>query len=376
MLAVWIAWGFAVLYACLQGYYLYYWKKTPSYNLSNTDKITSGVSIVIVARNESANIRLCLKSILKQTVSKELFEIIVIDDHSTDDTLDKIREIDSEQIHLFRLKDYPEYIYEPAYKKSGITLAVDKARFENILVSDADCVYNEDWLSITLHSFQQTNSVFQTGPVLLTNSDSLLEKMQEVEQLTLMLITGSGIKSGLHDIASGANMLFSKTAFKKVKGYEGNYHYPSGDDMFLIEKMRTAYPNQISFLKSAKASVYTQGKKTWESLIQQRLRWAGKNKGLKNHVIKNLWSFVGLYHLFLVLTFATAVLALTPWKPFLILLIGKWLADYFIINNAATFFKRTDLIRLFVTLQMFYFYYIVRLSWAMLLGKKGDWREA
>jgi biofilm PGA synthesis N-glycosyltransferase PgaC len=144
--------------------------------------------------------------------------------------------------------------------------------------------------------------------------------------------------------------------------------------MFLIEKMRTAYPNQISFLKSAKAAVYTQGKKTWASLIQQRLRWAGKNKGLKNHVIKNVWSFVGLYHLLLVLTFATAVLALTPWKPFMILLIGKWLADYFVINNAATFFKRTDLVRLFVTLQIFYFYYIMRLSFAMLLGKKGDWR--
>jgi biofilm PGA synthesis N-glycosyltransferase PgaC len=224
MLAVWIIWGFAILYACLQGYYLYYWIKTPAPQLPATDGITAGVSIVIVARNESTNIQACLKSILKQNLSKELYEIIIVDDHSTDDTLDKIREIDSEQIQSFRLKDYPEYIYEPAYKKSGITLAVDKAKFLNIMVTDADCMYGEDWLSNTLNGFQQSKSVFQTGPVLLSNSDTLLEKMQEAEQLTLMLITGAGISSGLHDIASGANMLFSKTAFKKVKGYEGNYH--------------------------------------------------------------------------------------------------------------------------------------------------------
>ncbi len=375
MLVVWIAWVFALLYTCLQGYYLYYWIKTPVFQSTSDNPVDIGTSIVIVARNESNNIQACLKSILKQTISKDRFEIIIIDDHSTDDTLNKIREITSQQIQCYRLKDYPEYIYEPAYKKSGITLAVDKARFETIIVTDADCIHGENWLNTTLEAFIKSNSVFQTGPVILSGSDTLMEKMQEAEQLTLMLISASGIRSGLHDIASGANMIFSKAVFKKVKGYEGNYHYASGDDMFLIEKMRTAYPDQISFLKSAKASVYTQGKKSWDSLIAQRLRWAGKNKGLKSQVIKNLWSFVGLYHLLLVVTFSTAVLALTPWKPFLILLIVKWLADYFIINNAATFFKRTDLIRLIITLQILYFYYILRLSLAMLLGRKGDWRE-
>ena len=44
----------------------------------------------------------------------------------------------------------------------------------------------------------------------------------------------------------------------------------------------------------------------------QRLRWAGKNKGLDRRVIKNLWSFVGLYHLFLILTFATGSVRTHP----------------------------------------------------------------
>lgn len=369
-----MAWGFAALYMGLQGYYLYHWIKSPVYKPTIKAEIKTGASVIIIARNESGSIQACLKSLLHQSFPKELYEIIIIDDHSNDDTIDKIRELQNGQIQCFRLRDYPEYIYEPAYKKSGITLGIDKSRFETIIVTDADCLFGEDWLHTTLDSFLHSNSVFQTGPVILSKGDTLLEKMQEAEQLTLMLITGAGISSGLHDIASGANMVFSKDAFRKVKGYQGNYHYASGDDMFLIEKMRTAFPTQISFLKSAQAAVYTGSKKTWDSLIQQRLRWAGKNKGLDRRVIKNLWSFVGLYHLFLILTFATAVFALTPWKPFLILLVGKWLADYFVINSAAAFFHRSDLVRLFVPLQTMYFGYIIRLSLAMGLGKKGDWR--
>lgn len=374
MLAVWIAWGFAILYACLQAYYIYNWIKTPEYKPTLSNESATGVSIVIIARNESANIQACLKSILKQNLSGDQFEIIVVDDHSTDDTIDKVRELNNGQIQLFRLMDYPEYIHEPAFKKSGITLALDKSKFEKILVTDADCVHGEDWLKTTVRSFDSRDNVFQTGPVVIKNDESLLEKMQGVEQLSLMLITSAGISSGLHDIANGANMIFSKAAFKEIDGYAGNYQYASGDDMFLIEKMRIAFPNKISFLKSDKAIVYTRGKNTWDALIGQRLRWAKKNRGLKSQVIKNLWRFVGLYHLFLMLSFITAILALTPWNSFLILLLAKWLADYFVVNSSASFFKRADLVRLFVTLQMFYFWYVLRLSFAMLTGKKGDWR--
>ena len=375
MMVIWLAWLFAIGYGCLQGYYLYHWLKQPSERSFTDIDLSKGATIVIVAHNESENIQACINSILQQQYPQELYEVIIVDDHSTDDTIAKINAINAEHIQCLRLIDFPEYINEPAFKKSAIALAVDQARYENIVVTDADCVYHENWLSTTLSAFIQKNRVFQTGPVLLTNGNSLLEKMQETEQLALMLITDAGISSGLHDIANGANMIFTKEAFKKVDGYEGNYQFASGDDMFLIEKMRAAYPNQIAFLKSTDATAFTKGKTTWNDLIAQRLRWAGKNKGLKSKSIQNIWSFVGLYHLLLLLTFVAAILALIPWTPFLTLLIGKWLSDYFVINAAATFFKRAELVRLFVTLQLYYFWYIIRLSLAMAFRKNSDWRQ-
>jgi biofilm PGA synthesis N-glycosyltransferase PgaC len=200
-----------------------------------------------------------------------------------------------------------------------------------------------------------------------------LEKMQEIEMLAFMLITGGGIHSGLHDLANGANMAFRKSAFQNVKGYEGNYHFPSGDDMFLIEKMRSVFPHHIHFTKSLEASAWTYGKTNWTDLIKQRLRWASKNNGLRNKNISLTWWFVGLLHISLFLFLLLAIFHVTTWKPFLILLSSKWVADYFLLHQAATFFHRISVLRHFILSQILYSCYLFLVCTNMLMGKKSDW---
>ena len=146
MITLGIALGFAVVYFLLQLYYFIYWQSTPKISSTNDFTAVEGVTIVVVARNEAPTIRKCLQGLLDQHYPSELFEIIVVDDHSTDNTVEVIKEMDHPQIKLYQLKDYPAYIKTPAFKKSGITLAVDKASFENIIVTDADCIHPENWL--------------------------------------------------------------------------------------------------------------------------------------------------------------------------------------------------------------------------------------
>jgi cellulose synthase/poly-beta-1,6-N-acetylglucosamine synthase-like glycosyltransferase len=373
MIALWIALGFSLCYFLLQAYYLLFWSKAPKVSIHSSYTPTEGVTVVIVARNEAQSIEACLQSILRQQYPDHLYEIIVVDDHSTDNTSDVVKGIADNRIRIFQLKDYPAFIKAPAYKKSGITLAVDKAKYETVIVTDADCMHEENWLRTIMYAFQHDAAVFMTAPVLLNPGKSMLEKMQETEQLTLMLITGAGITSALHDLANGANMAFRKSAFAQVNGYQGNEQYASGDDMFLIEKMRAAFPDKISFVKSTDATVYTSGKKDWASLLKQRLRWAGKNKGLGNKTINRIWVFVGAYQILLVVLLLTAIFHFTSSWPFLLVFCAKWTADYMLIATSAAFFKRTAVLRYFVPLQFFYTYYILRLGLMMILGKKGDW---
>ena len=375
MLLLGLAVMFALLYLGIQVYYFVYWQKTPIADTAPLSSIRIGATVVIIARNEANNISQCLRDLLDQDYPADLMEIIVIDDHSTDQTADVVRSMNDPRIACYALSDFQEYIRPPAFKKSAIKLAVDRARYDTIVVTDADCHHPASWLTRTVYHFHQRHASFQTGPVMITRGDSMLERLQETEQMLLMIITGAGITSALHDIASAANMAFSKKAFLTVGGYQGNEHYASGDDMFLVEKMREAFPDQIYFLKSIHATVTTDGKKTWHDLFQQRLRWAGKNKGLQNSLINRIWLFVGSYHILMIMSVILALLSIGSWWAVMILFGIKWLTDFMLLRSVTSFFQKKYLLRDFIPLQFLYGYYLVALGILMIMGKKGDWQR-
>ena len=373
MLLILCAVTVAALYFFLQLYYLYHWKNIPVSMPPENFTPSTPLTIVIVAHNEEENIVSCLNGILSQSYPAELMEIIVVDDRSTDRTATLIRELNSPLIQLLMLEDYPEYIHAPAFKKSGIELAVGMSKHDWIVMTDADCMHGSYWLSSIAYAREASDAVFLAGPVLMEGSNSLLVKMQQMENLAFMLITGAGIQSGLHGMANGANMSFSKHAFHMVNGYEGNYQYASGDDMFLIEKMKEKYPGQISFIKSTFAGAITSAKESWNAFIRQRLRWAGKNKGLRKRTISFIWTFIAMYHVALLITFILALLNVTGWWPFLILLGVKWISDLLLLRKSASFFGQRINILHFIPLQVLYSFYLGYVGWLLMLGKKGDW---
>ena len=363
----------ASLYVFLQCYYLFYWKKTPRLSVPSTFTPKTKFSIIIVARNEENNIAHCLNGILAQHYPKGFFEILVINDRSSDDTIGRVRNIHSFTIRLFDLKDFPEFIHAPAYKKSGITLGVHLATHEWIVVCDADCTHGPDWLRTMAFAVESASHLFLTAPIILTGKNDLITQMQQTENQAFMVITAAGIRSALHDIANGANMAFAKTAFTDVNGYEGNYHYASGDDMFLIEKMRKKIGDRIGFVKSYEAAAITAAKESWSTLLRQRIRWAGKNKGLKRSFIRIIWGFIGIYHVALFITLCLALLSLISLWPFLILFIPKLLIDFILIKTGADFLKQKTSVLLFIPLLIMYTFYILYLGMNVMLRKKGDW---
>ncbi|HZV71229.1 MAG TPA: glycosyltransferase [Saprospiraceae bacterium] len=364
---------FASAYLLLQLYYVWHWLKTPEIRVPDPYIPSLKISVIVVAHNEEDSIESCIEGILKQQYPQELFEIIVIDDRSSDTTVEKIKKMESHLVRIFHLTDHPEFIHAPAYKKSGIELAVHMARHDWIVVTDADCIHPSEWLRNISYAQSSTDAVFLAAPINYISGKSMLEKMQAMEMSVLMLITAAGIKSGLHDMANGANMSFSKKAFLEVNGYEGNYQYSSGDDMFLIEKMRSAFPDKISFIKSREAIVETYPHQDWNSLLKQRLRWAGKNKGLKSQVIRLIWLFVGFYHVLIVVACVFVLFHFSTWWSLFILLTVKWIADALLLYHTFSFFKKRLNFFYFIPLQIIYSFYVLALGCNMVVGKKSDW---
>lgn len=370
-----IALGFAMCYAALQGYYVWHWQRLEHDQQETSEPALPGVSIIIAARNEASHISRTLTGLLRQEYPADRFEIIVIDDHSEDETMALARSFPSTHVRAVSLSQFPAFLHPPAFKKSAITLGVDMARFEHLVVTDADCQHPPSWLRSVMSACITHDVAYQTSPVLLCGGHRGVEKMQEIEQLALMLITGAGLHSGLHAMANGANMAFTREAFRAVNGYEGNWSYASGDDMFLIEKMKDAFPHRVRFHASPSAVVYTLPKPDWTSLLRQRMRWAGKNKGLQRRTIERIWSFVGLYHLVMLTLVTVGLLQWISLWPGLIMFVVKWIFDFVVVRMAAIHFQRTDVIRYFIPLQILYTYYILRLGWSMWRHHVDDWQR-
>src|SRR5690606_12288350 len=109
------------------------WAALPSFSKKSTPK--TKVSVLIAARNEAANIGRTLSDILAQDFPEELLEIIVVDDHSTDDTAAVVRSFAGQGVKLLKLDESQPL---NSYKKKAISVAIEKATGDFIVTTDAD----------------------------------------------------------------------------------------------------------------------------------------------------------------------------------------------------------------------------------------------
>ena len=94
--------------------------------------------------------------------------------------------------------------------------------------------------------------------------------------MTLQGITGASVFKKVHAMCNGANLAYQKDVFFEVGGFEGIDQVASGDDMLLMHKIQTRYPNEIMFLKSKDVIVTTRAAESLKEFINQRIRWASK----------------------------------------------------------------------------------------------------
>ena len=284
ILFLFFSFSILLLYISIILSYIYGW-----YHLSvYSDELIKEelVTVVIVARNEGNNIEKCLNSIYNQVYKRSNIQLIVVDDNSVDDTKEKINKFilqhSDMNVQLISL-DINKGEFS---KKVGITKAITFAKGEIIICTDADCLHHSNWIKTILKLFEKTQSVFITGPVFYKGNNSFIEDILNVELASLMGITGGSIYGGFPMMSNGANMAFKKSVFESIGGYHDNLKILSGDDQFLMLKIREKYPKGICFVKSRQAIVSTNMPYNSIAFINQRVRWASKTNSIDNWYVK------------------------------------------------------------------------------------------
>ncbi|MFM7022380.1 MAG: glycosyltransferase [Flavobacteriales bacterium] len=273
------------------------WNKRYTANVTEPEL---GITVVIPFRNEEENLPACLTS-LKNTEGNFRYEFIFVDDHSADRSVDIINDAALPASRLLRLTDTHG-------KKAAIAKAVGAARYDYIILLDADSTVTPGWLQSMLLTAVSGNFRAVGALVKFREEKSFLNKFLNVEMASLMGITAGGINLGFPVLANGTNFLFSKEVFQAVGGYS-NDRFASGDDVFLLQKIVEKFgAKSIAFNSDEIATVTTKAPSSFIKLLQQRVRWAGKTKGYR-FLARMFTAFVGLYNIMMALAVVSLVFA-------------------------------------------------------------------
>jgi cellulose synthase/poly-beta-1,6-N-acetylglucosamine synthase-like glycosyltransferase len=377
-----IAFLFLLVYAGLIIYYRQSWNSILDFRFQISDfKPVTKISVIIPARNEGQNIGGCLNSIVNQPYPKHLFEVLIVDDHSTDNTAAIVLSYQLQNIKLISLKDFVAANEINSYKKKAIEIAIQQAAGELIITTDADCIVPQNWLQTIAAFYQQKKPDLIVMPIAINCSNKFIEIFQALDFMTLQGITGASVHKKFHSMCNGANLAYTKKAFNAVNGFKGIDAIASGDDMLLMHKIYQQNPNGIAYLNSAAVIVQTAAVKTIGEFFNQRIRWASKADKYEDKRIFGVLLIVYLFNCLLVVIPVVAIFSNVQCSMFnvqcsmsgvwLLLLLLKTVTELFFLFPVAKFFNKQLLLWWFPLMQPFHIVYTVIAGW---LGKFGNYK--
>ncbi|UCH66606.1 MAG: glycosyltransferase [Ignavibacterium sp.] len=330
------------------------------------------VSIIIPFRNESENIINNVQSLKKQNYPIERYEVIYVDDNSTDDSFPKLNGF--KKPDNIRVLSLPKEYSPNAHKKRAIRYGIEQSKGEIIVTTDADCTYTENWLNSLVNNFDEETG-FISGPVEFKDNSIVFSKLQKLEFAGL-IITGAGlIGRGKPIICNAANIAYRKKVYDEVQGFEYDMDLSSGDDELLMQKIAQDTEYKVMFSLDRKSIVKTAPNNSISEFYHQRKRWASKGFFYKN---KNLVIKLILIYLFYVGLIVQPLLIIFHPISFAVILIlsilFKLFLEYLILKKGKSLLFTSLSLNWFVPSELLQVPYIVFAGFAGAFGN-FHWKE-
>jgi len=225
------------------------------------------VSIIIAAKNEAHNLIQNLPFFLKQ--KHHNFEIILIDDHSSDATF-KIMEQFKLQNASFLITVIRLNNNSNGNKKLALTKGIEVAKYQNLLFTDADCrPSSNNWIGLMTSKLVKKDIVLGYGAYKKIKG-SWLNKLIRFETLITALQYFSYAKIGLPYMGVGRNLAYKKDLFFNANGFYKHINIKSGDDDLFINEVATK--NNTSICYHPKAHTISKVHTSFKKWIHQKKR--------------------------------------------------------------------------------------------------------
>lgn len=325
------------------------------------------VTVVVAARNEEENIVACIESLKALDYDHELLQIIIVDDSSTDNTLNLIKS---------HTNNYPQFkiitLSETSNTKlkgklNALNEALKVATGEIIMLTDADCIVPSGWVTETVRYYTD-NVGMVCGYTRIEEGKSLFSKLQTLDWLYLQSLAAysSGINQTLSSI--GNNLSYSKTAYETVGGYE-NIKISITEDLALLRAINSTRKYKILYPINSKRMVTTKPCKNIKELIRQKKRWFRGGFG-----INMLGYILGVVMYITNFVLLTGFLYLNL-ESYLFLISVKIISDLLIILPPYFLLRFQKLIPYFLFFEVYFTIYGVLLPFTFLQGRRVIWKD-
>ena len=327
----------------------------------SSNKKNHFISVIIAARNEDKHLSFLLDNLLKQDYPQDKFEIIIVNDRSTDKT-DYILNNFSKKYSQIKYISIQDEIPGLVRKKRALTEGVNHAQGEVLLFTDADCRPGKFWLSSMNEVFSRGFDVIVGYSPLECRSNGFGKKiicmLKKLERLAMFTLSDGSIGWNWGITATGRNFAYKKNVFESIGGYEGIGHIPSGDDDLFLQKISKSHSYKLGFATHPGSFVPSIEQKSGSQTFQQEKRRGSKWRYYPA-LIKSV-SLLAFIYLFLILiTFVLALAGVLTWRLFLIVFLVKSLSDFLILLRGATIFREYISLLIFPFVEVLYAPYFV-----------------
>lgn len=315
-------------------------------------------SVIIPFRNEEKHLRRCVQSILNQNFEKEKLEIILVDDNSTDKSIETVEDLINEiNIKLIKLEN-------GLGKKRAIERGIEIASNDIIITTDADCYHNQNWLRSLVESFDDKTG-FVAGKVVYSETKNIFEEFQKIEFASLVSIGAAFIGNKIPLLANGASCAYRKDLFYQVGGFRDNLNLASGDEEFLMQKIHFDTDYEIKFCAKVNCLTFTEPIHSIEKFINQRKRWVSKVPFYRNKLLLPVLAMLFLFYFLLLIAIVYSIFNPLFMKSIVVILLVKMFVDlsfmlkgYTLLELSRNKFELLKLILLFPLAEILHLIYI------------------
>lgn len=292
------------------------------------------VSVIICAKDEAENLRKFLPFVLEQDYP--VFEVIVINDGSTDATDELLRELVKVHGNL-KTTFVPVGANNLSTKKLAITLGIKASQYEYLLFTDADCMpEDKHWIASMMRNFsRETEFVLGYGAYL--QKKTFLNRLITYDTLFIALQYMGMARAGKPYMGVGRNLAYRKETFYRQKGFAQFLGLASGDDDLMVNRAATPWNTKVEI--APESITWSEPNETFKGWLFQKQRHlsvsAHYTASSKFRLISEPMTR-GLFYLFIILSliFGGMIVRIAA----AVLLLARFMFQAIIINRSSNYF--------------------------------------